>query len=265
QALPQHLEALGALRLGAHAGRGLALAGRRRDRGAFGLAEDLVVIARLVLALGGRLGWHGLILLVVRGGSGGRLGGLLSGLTADRGLALLEDPDRVSERVADAHVDAVEVLGRLLGEVRDAALLELLVEAVRVVGDEDEPAEGSLGDEVADPFSGRLVVERRARLLQRDLGRAVLSGDPDRQPAVLALADVVALLEPELVDVEVERLVLVEDPDRGDIELGDHGGWFSHRVVELDVTHPTRRSARSLLQNCSIPPARRHPPSAASP
>src|SRR6185369_16692972 len=68
QALPQHLEALGALLLRAHAGRGLALAGRRRDRGAFGLAEDLVVIARLVLALGGRLGWHGLILLVVRGG-----------------------------------------------------------------------------------------------------------------------------------------------------------------------------------------------------
>src|SRR5919108_236166 len=64
-------------------------------------------------------------------------------------------------------------------------------------------------------------MQRRARLLQRDLG-AWLARNPDRQPAVVALADVVALLESELVDVEVERLVLVEDVDRGDVESGNH-------------------------------------------
>src|SRR5215208_7136645 len=52
------------------------------------------------------------------------IGRLLSG-----GLALLEDPDRVAERISDTHVGAVEVVGRFLGEVRDTALLERVVEA----------------------------------------------------------------------------------------------------------------------------------------
>src|SRR5205085_21818 len=66
-----------------------------------------------------------------------------------------------------------------------------------------------------------LVVEWRPGLLQRDL-RAWLARDADGQPTVLTLADVVALLEPKLVHVKVERLVLVEDVDRGDIEPGNH-------------------------------------------
>ena len=61
-----------------------------------------------------------------------------------RGLALLEDPDRVAERIAEAHVRAVEVVGGLLREVGDAALLERLVEAVGIVGDEHEAAQRPL-------------------------------------------------------------------------------------------------------------------------
>src|ERR1700694_734850 len=55
-------------------------------------------------------------------------------------LALLEDSDGVAKRVAEAHVGAVEVLDRLLGEVSDAARLEGLVETADVVGVEDEGA-----------------------------------------------------------------------------------------------------------------------------
>src|SRR5713101_3305668 len=40
-------------------------------------------------------------------------------------LPLLEDPDGVAEGVADAHVGAVEVVGGLLGEVGNAARLEV--------------------------------------------------------------------------------------------------------------------------------------------
>src|ERR1700730_12260528 len=64
-------------------------------------------------------------------------------------LALLEDPDGAAERVAEAHVGAVEVLDRLLREVRHAARLESLVQAANVVSVEDEPAQGTLGDQLA--------------------------------------------------------------------------------------------------------------------
>src|SRR5688572_6555548 len=42
-------------------------------------------------------------------------------------LPLLEDPDGVAERVAEAHVGAIAVRDRLLGEVRDSARPERLV------------------------------------------------------------------------------------------------------------------------------------------
>ena len=102
-------------------------------------------------------------------------------------LSLLKDPDRVAERVADAHVGAVEVVGGLLGEVGDAARLEGLVQGAGIVGDEDETAQRALGDQLAELRRGRLVVQRRARLLQGDLG-ARLAGNADGQPAVVALA-----------------------------------------------------------------------------
>src|SRR3954454_4469453 len=85
-----------------------------------------------------------------------------SGRDLRAGLALLEDPDRVAERIADAHVRAVEVVGGLLREVGYAPLLERLVQGARVVGDEDEAAYGALRDELADLRRRRLVVQRGA-------------------------------------------------------------------------------------------------------
>ena len=50
--------------------------------------------------------------------------------------------------VADTHVDAVAVFDGLLGEIRDAALLEGLEQAPSVVGMEYQRAHGALGDQV---------------------------------------------------------------------------------------------------------------------
>src|SRR5262245_47210147 len=89
--------------------------------------------------------------------SGGRLRG---------GLALLQDPDRVAERVTESHVRAIEMVGGLLREVGHAAPLQLLVERVRVIGDEDQTAQRPLRDELAQLGRGRFVVEGRTRLLE---------------------------------------------------------------------------------------------------
>src|SRR5438270_4849111 len=135
-------------------------------------------------------------------------------------LPLLEDPNGVAEGVADAHVGAVEVVGGLLGEVADAARLEGLVQTPDVVRLEHEPAQRALRDQLAELRSGGFVMHRRARLLEGDLGD--VARDAHRQPAVGTLLDVLALLQSELVDVEVKSLVLVEDHDGGDVEFGDH-------------------------------------------
>ena len=74
-------------------------------------------------------------------------------------------------------------------------------------------AHGALGDQLAELRRGGFVVHRRARLLEEDLDVGV-AGNAHRQPAEGALLDVLAHLQAELVDVEVERLVLVEDLDR---------------------------------------------------
>src|SRR5262249_8951816 len=83
-----------------------------------------------------------------------------------------------------------------------------------------------------------------------DLG-AVLARDADRQPAVRALLDVIALLEAELVDVEVERLVLVQDVDRRDVEHRDHRvvppAWF-----RWGQTQPAARLTRSAIRASSV-------------
>src|SRR6266851_3346330 len=139
-------------------------------------------------------------------------------LTGD--LPLLEDPDRVAEGVADAQVGAVEVIGGLLGEVGDAPRLEGLVQTPDVVRLEHEPAQRALRDQLAELRGGGFVMHRRARLLEGDLGD--VARDAHRQPAVGTLLDILALLQPELVDVEVKSLVLVEDHDGGDVEFGDH-------------------------------------------
>src|SRR6266568_4099467 len=135
-------------------------------------------------------------------------------------LRRLEDPDGVAEGVAEAHVDAVEVVGGLLGEVGDAARLEGLVQGPDVVRLEDDGAHRSFGDQLAELRGGGLVVQRRAWLLQEDLDIGV-AGDAHRQPAEGTLLDVLAHFQPELVDIEVKSLVLVEDHDGGDVQL-DH-------------------------------------------
>src|SRR5438309_4246044 len=135
-------------------------------------------------------------------------------------LPLLEDPDGVAEWVADAQVGAVEVLGGLLGEVGDAARLEGLVQTPDVVRLEHKPSQRALCDQLTELRSGGVVMHRRARLLEGDLGD--VTRDAHRQPAVGTLRDVLAFLQPELVDVEVKSLVLVEDHDGGDVEFGDH-------------------------------------------
>src|SRR6266566_230508 len=97
-------------------------------------------------------------------------------------FALLEDPDSVAERVTEPHVGAVEVLDGLLGEIGDAARLEGLVEPADVVRVEDEGAHRTLGDQLAELSGGGVVMQRRTRLLQGNLG--TVAGDADRQPAV---------------------------------------------------------------------------------
>src|SRR2546423_457341 len=97
-------------------------------------------------------------------------------------LALLEDPDGVAERVAEAHVGAVEVLHRLLGEIREATRLESLVQTANVVRVEDEGAHRTLRDQLAELSGGGVVVQWRTRLLQGNLG--TVAGDAHCQPAV---------------------------------------------------------------------------------
>ena len=81
-------------------------------------------------------------------------------------LALLQDANGVAEGVPNAHVDAVEVVRGLLGEVGDAALSEGVVEGADVVGDEDQAAQRTLGDQLAQLLGRPLVVERTARFLE---------------------------------------------------------------------------------------------------
>src|SRR5688500_12427445 len=71
----------------------------------------------------------------------------------------LEDPDRVAEGIPDAHVRAVEVFGRLLREVGDAALLQRLVQRPGVVREEDETDQGALADQLAELLGRGVVVE----------------------------------------------------------------------------------------------------------
>ena len=87
---------------------------------------------------------------------------------------------------------------------------QLLVGLVDVVDREDaRHAQRALGHQLADLLGGRLVVRRRAGLLQQELALR-LARHVDRQPAHEAEVGVGVHLEAELADVEVERLVLIE-------------------------------------------------------
>src|ERR1700694_2207886 len=99
-----------------------------------------------------------------------------SGLRHTGDLLRLKDPDGVAGGVADAHVGAVEVVGGLLGEVGDAALLESLVQTPDVVRDEDDAAHGPLADQLAELRSGGFVLRRRGPVLHGDVGARVAGG-----------------------------------------------------------------------------------------
>jgi hypothetical protein len=70
------------------------------------------------------------------------MGSFLSRLSGGRrrGGLPLEDSDRVPERVAEAHVSAVEVVDRLLGEVRDATFEPCTKAAIELAGNAAETA-----------------------------------------------------------------------------------------------------------------------------
>jgi retinol dehydrogenase-14 len=124
----------------------------------------------------------------------------------------LRNAEVVAEGVAQAEVDAVGLVDRLLGDL-DALLLELRVGLVRVVAAEEEVAAGrTLAEQFAD-LRRRLLAHRgRPRDLEEDAAGGV-PGDVDGQPAHEAEVDVLADLHAELADVEVQRLVLVGDVD----------------------------------------------------
>src|SRR5687767_60393 len=84
-------------------------------------------------------------------------------------LGRLQDPDGVAEGVADPHVGAVEVVGRLLGEVGDAPFLQGLVQGPAVVRLEGHPADRAFRDELTDLRRRGLVVGGWSWLLEVDL------------------------------------------------------------------------------------------------
>jgi hypothetical protein len=86
---------------------------------------------------------------------------------------------------------------------------------------DDEGAHGALCDQLPELRRGGLIVHGRAGLLEEDLDLRI-AREAHRQPAEWSLLDVLALLQTELVDVEVQRFVLVEDLDRRDGEPGGH-------------------------------------------
>ena len=119
---------------------------------------------------------------------------------------------------------AVGLLRRLLLEL-DAAALELLVRRVDVVRHEEQAAGDALGDERLELCLRLRVEDGRARNGHERDGDVGLAGDADGEPAEVAELrhrDVVAELEPELLRVEGERLVLVAHPDVDVRELLQH-------------------------------------------
>jgi hypothetical protein len=141
---------------------------------------------------------------------------------ARSGLLHLCDAQVVAERVAEAEVDAVAAILRVLGDLHTLRL-QLGVGLVGVVaGEEKVTAGGALADRLAHLLGGVLAHRRRPRLLEQD-GAVGLAGQVHGQPAHGSEVHVGLDLEPELPDVEVERLVLVGHVDLGDGDRGEHG------------------------------------------
>src|SRR5262249_24789920 len=95
--------------------------------------------------------------VALRRGRPPRAGG---GAMGREGLVVrLDEPDRVARDVAQAGVDAVGAVGRLLGEL-DAALGELLILGATIVGLEEDAARGALRQDLGQLLA-RVVVEHR--------------------------------------------------------------------------------------------------------
>src|SRR5207253_3240562 len=152
--------------------------------------------------------------------------------------ALLDHPEVVAGRIAEAGVDAVRLLRRLLCELH-SALLELLIRGAAVVRREEQAAGGALRHQRLD-LVARLLVEhgRAGNRHQRD--RDVLAGHADGEPAEVAElgnGDVLPELHAELLGVEGERLVLVVDPDLRRRQL------VQHLFLLVEWTAPTLAGA----------------------
>ena len=134
----------------------------------------------------------------------------------------LGEAQRVAKGVAQRAVDPVEALGRLLREL-DTLRAQALIGAAAVVGVQDQaPAGGSLGNELAYVRRRRVVVGGRPGDHQDELDVGLV-GKVDSEKAHRAEVGVGVHDHPELAHVEVERLVLVEDVYEGVADSIGHG------------------------------------------
>src|SRR6516164_1577122 len=143
------------------------------------------------------------------------------------GLSLGE-AEPVPRVVPQDRFDAVGAVRGWLGEL-DPALGERLVVAAAVGRGHDSGGEGPLRDQGPDLSRGLLVEHRMRRIHEQELLTGASRG-PDRHPAhAVVELDVVGQLEAELPGVELPGRILVEYPDRYDVDSVDHA---------LDATRP---------------------------
>ena len=153
----------------------------------------------------------------------------------------------VSRRIAHPCVDAVRLLHRLLLEL-DAAALELLVRRPDVVGGEEEPACRALGHERLDWSRVSASKTGGPGTAIRVIATSGCPGTPtvsQRKFAHLGNGDVVAELEPELLGVEGEGLVLVVDPDL-------HGGQLLQHRWSSSMSERSPATLAGVLGACLL-------------
>jgi hypothetical protein len=129
-------------------------------------------------------------------------------------LAYLRQPDVVARRIAESRIDPVGTVLRLLDEL-DSAALELLEVSMDVVGGQEDRSGESLRHQRPHLPGGLGVHDGRPRdrhQHDRDVG---LPRRPNGEPAEVAelgKGHVAADLEPDLVLVEGQRLLLILHP-----------------------------------------------------
>src|SRR5216684_2686088 len=124
----------------------------------------------------------------------------------------LGEPDVVAKGIAKAAVDAVGSLRRLLGELH-APGSQLVVGLAAIRGREEQVSTGgAFRHQLANLLGGLRIERRRAGFLEQDM--AGVAGHVHRQPAHEPKVLVSVDLKAGLTDIELERLVLVENVDR---------------------------------------------------